>query len=264
MGLPPRELHKLPYSNKLGHKMKRGIIPVHWLGDGSGESVPVESDLILWLDASDLSGTLNNNDPVASWEDRSALGNDVAQATEENKPLFKTNQQNSLPVVSFETGEIHQLLNATPDLGDLGTNKDFSIAVIYRVNSTAANSGGFYFAAAPDYGFYFDSTSNIISYRPDGNVPAGYVDVAFDDSNFHLFYFDYRHSDGRARFSIDGGAYNTVTEGTNNPGAGQISLGVSQAVSNCSIGELVAYDVLLSDENITSLWAYLNNKWAVY
>lgn len=59
------------------------------------------SGLILHLDADDLSGTLSDGDPVATWPDQSGLGNDAAQATAANRPVFKTGIINGLPAIRF-------------------------------------------------------------------------------------------------------------------------------------------------------------------
>lgn len=52
---------------------------------------------VLWLKADSL--VLSDNDPVEIWEDDSGLGNDVNQATAGNRPTFKTNIVNGMPVV---------------------------------------------------------------------------------------------------------------------------------------------------------------------
>lgn len=57
--------------------------------------------LVLWLKADAITG-LVDNDPVTTWSDSSGNGNDATQATGDNKPLYKTNIQNGLPIVRFD------------------------------------------------------------------------------------------------------------------------------------------------------------------
>lgn len=57
--------------------------------------------LQLWIQADAISG-LANNDPVTTWEDSSSNNRDFTQATETNKPLYKTNILNGLPGVLFD------------------------------------------------------------------------------------------------------------------------------------------------------------------
>lgn len=59
------------------------------------------ADLVLWLDADDLTGTLADNAAVATWPDASGLGNDVVQTLVGNRPTFQLNEINSLPAVRF-------------------------------------------------------------------------------------------------------------------------------------------------------------------
>lgn len=56
--------------------------------------------LTVWLKADALA--LNDNDPVTTWTDSSGNGNDVAQSTSGNKPLFKTAILNGKAVVRFD------------------------------------------------------------------------------------------------------------------------------------------------------------------
>lgn len=55
-----------------------------------------------WWKADSLSGSLSNNDPVANWSDSSGNSNDLSQGTSGNRPLFKTNIQNGLPMIEFD------------------------------------------------------------------------------------------------------------------------------------------------------------------
>src|SRR5574343_1369214 len=57
--------------------------------------------LFQWLVAADITG-LNDGDAVATWEDSSGNNRDASQATGANRPTYKTNIVNSLPVVRFD------------------------------------------------------------------------------------------------------------------------------------------------------------------
>jgi hypothetical protein len=58
-------------------------------------------NLELWLDANQE--TFSNNDPVATWTDRSGTGNHATQATADQKPLFKIAIKNSLPAILWDS-----------------------------------------------------------------------------------------------------------------------------------------------------------------
>ena len=54
-------------------------------------------NLELWFAADHLSAS--DDDAIATWTDSSGNGRDAAQATGANKPTFKTNIVNGLPVL---------------------------------------------------------------------------------------------------------------------------------------------------------------------
>lgn len=87
----------------------------------------------LWLDASQLTG-LSNNDPVSSWPDLSLRGNSVWQVGS-LRPLYKTNQQNGLPAVVFDS--ISQYLKCEPAASlNFDYQKPFSVFFTCKLNAT--------------------------------------------------------------------------------------------------------------------------------
>jgi len=65
----------------------------------AGGFLPTDiTGLKLWMKSDSLS--LADNDPVSTWSDSSGLGNDLTAAGSA-RPTYKTNIQNSLPVVRF-------------------------------------------------------------------------------------------------------------------------------------------------------------------
>ncbi|HYX08298.1 MAG TPA: hypothetical protein VE912_16320, partial [Bacteroidales bacterium] len=69
-------------------------------GVGNADGSASQPKNILWLDANSL--TLNNNDPVPLWTDRSGNGTDASQGTAVNQPLFNTNVLNGFPIIYFD------------------------------------------------------------------------------------------------------------------------------------------------------------------
>lgn len=61
---------------------------------------PYTTNLELQLDARDITGLIDG-DPVATWSDSSAAGNDVSQSIPVFKPTYKTNIIGSAPAVRF-------------------------------------------------------------------------------------------------------------------------------------------------------------------
>lgn len=78
--------------------------------NGDGGTTPDSfPGLIMWLDATDIDYLYQDaakttpvraaEDPVGCWEDKSRNGNDVTQATADNRPLYKTGLQNGYAAV---------------------------------------------------------------------------------------------------------------------------------------------------------------------
>ncbi len=68
----------------------------------------------IWLDANQIEG-LNDGDLVTTWSDVSGAGNDAAQATATNKPTYKTNIVNGLPVVRFDGNDNYMKITDSAD-----------------------------------------------------------------------------------------------------------------------------------------------------
>jgi len=87
----------------------------------------------LWLKADAIVG-LADADPVATWPDSSGYGNDLAQATSGNRPLYKTGILNGKPAVLFDGANDYlssaALLSALLAAGGAGT-----VYVVARANS---------------------------------------------------------------------------------------------------------------------------------
>ncbi len=113
--------------------------------------VGTSANVKVWLAANDLG--LTNNDPVATWPDRSGNSNDASQATPGFRPIFRTSQVNGQPAVEFD--------GATTAL-DLATNiqsGEISAFMVFSSNS-------------PAYEIAFQTDSNIILTRS-GHVGTG-------------------------------------------------------------------------------------------
>ncbi|MHC1703483.1 MAG: autotransporter-associated beta strand repeat-containing protein [Tenuifilaceae bacterium] len=92
-------------------------------GVGNTDGTNGQPHLVMWLDASNL--TLNNDDAIATWTDRSGNGNDALQTTGTFQPLFKTNIVNSKPAIRFDGTDDFLNLN-----GSSITNSDLTVIMV--------------------------------------------------------------------------------------------------------------------------------------
>ncbi len=81
--------------------------------------LPVTEGLVLRLDASAVE-ELSDGDKVETWDDLSGEENDATQATEENRPIYKTDILNGKPVVRFD-GENDYLTTGAANIGQSHT-----------------------------------------------------------------------------------------------------------------------------------------------
>ncbi|MCK4814425.1 hypothetical protein KA005_01540, partial [bacterium] len=79
-------------------------------GPGGVESTDGTSNLVLWLDANNISGS--DGSAVSSWSDKSGWGNDAAQASPDSQPSLQTAELNSQSTVRFDgTGDFLSILD---------------------------------------------------------------------------------------------------------------------------------------------------------
>ncbi len=76
--------------------------------------VGTNADTELWFDASSLG--LANNSTVGTWTDRSGNSRSATQGTLANRPIFLTNQLNSLPAINFDGSNDYLSTGAVSDL----------------------------------------------------------------------------------------------------------------------------------------------------
>ncbi len=113
-------------------------VPATPSGGGGGGITPIDpdapADLVAWLEADAISG-LTNGDPVATWPDSSAAGNDFTEGTAANRPLWITGALNGLPVVRFDATNDGMLSALAISSGT------YTFIAVYKYNSptTSAN-----------------------------------------------------------------------------------------------------------------------------
>lgn len=209
--------------------------------------------LMLWLDAGSLS--LSNNDPVPTWADSSAEGNDAAQATSGKRPIYKTNIINSLPVVRFDGAD---------DVLELTTNLDLPEFSIFMVIKKASAGSGYHvpitFKQAPTFARTpsLDEWGMYVSGEISGGASVNAFKVlsivarAANDIDFV--------TDGSLVNRTSGSAYLTGTRsliGANTAGASE------QHWLDGDIAEIVVYDSALSTGDRTDVEDYLATKYAL-
>jgi hypothetical protein len=88
-------------------------------------------DMLLWLDANDISSILHDSNLVSEWKDKSGNGNNATQTVSANKPSTGTSEINGLNTLKFDGST--DFLNVTSFSGTP------SIYLLISVNGTSGN-----------------------------------------------------------------------------------------------------------------------------
>lgn len=223
---------------------------------GDTLAVPVTNQLVLHLDASQLSG-LSNNDSIATWTDESTSGNDLTQGTANNQPLYQTNVLNGLPAVRFDGNQWLRNNAIYSQPGHLFTvfqqdggsaSKNLEILFDGRAGEQAGNI------------IFMElwNSSSLWRMYTSGSFTFSSPGTAAD--NFGILTTLYDTSNSVARF-------NGTQLGTGDVGAGELrglTLGADRNDGrgfNGHIAELLWYDASLNGTEQTAVEQYLDEKW---
>ena len=221
---------------------------------------------VLWLDAADTSSlTFSSGSNISQWKDKSGLNN---HATSYNTPVLTANAINTYQAIATPTNQY--FLGATSITGT--TLTVFSVAqtsrtipntaIDQRLVSLAGNSGADYSSTAVVIGLFNQGSSvnkGISTYRTttiasnaiSQNTPFQAV-CEYDGTN------GFQWKDG-----VSGGSSaSTGTFGIAKYGIGNQANPTAE-YWNGAVGEVIIYNVALSDTNRQKVEGYLAWKWGI-
>ncbi len=207
------------------------------------------SALVWWLDATTLA--LSDGDPVASWPDQSSQGHTCSQGNPAAQPTYRTAQQNGLPLVRFDGGDV---------LSAIGSYSYVQPSTLFVVASyEAANLG----------------TTNIIvggavgaehTLRTDAsNQPALFAGTALATTETfadgcHLFSAAF--AGGASQLWVDGRLVASGDAGAQAAQTFAVGAGADGSLpSRSAIGEVRFYNRLLGSTERQAVEAELRTKW---
>lgn len=237
-------------------------------------SPPSIAGLKVWYDLSDITTLFQDSagttpvaadgDVIGRMNDKSGIGNNAAQGTTANKPLYKTNIQNGLP--ALKTDLVNDYMVAT--LAVSVTNP-FTIFVCYnsygdtttnnynRILDTVSHSSS---RVLFDVGRWKSANDELQVYSGLGNISSLGVSLNNDHITVGVF-----GSSGLSR--VDGVQKDSGDSGSNTLGSfrmfqAQDSAGVTRF--GLYLYEFIVYQGALSAGQIVQVETYLNSKWVVY
>lgn len=228
----------------------------------------IGSSLVLWLDADDTATITLNGSSVSQWNDKSTNNNHVTQEVATNQPTYQ---------IAAINGK--NALDCTDDLMATSTNpfgntiNDAFVAVVYRVDAVTA-------------GTLFSLTGfNDVLSRWQSHAPWSTGDVMFDCGGSTVGTTRIRTNYGVVAGSILlAGFYCSVADNVqqvwkngsllaaDNSGHsvaanGNVSIGgimgATPSYQNATIGEVVAINGTISEQNRQKLEGYLAHKWGL-
>lgn len=229
-------------------------------GGGGGFSPDDVAGLVLWLDASDAATITHSGGAVSQWDDKSASGLDVVQATGGNKPTTGAATQNGLNVISFDSTDTLAVAPGSPICAAA-----YSIFTVFR-KTGSANA----FECAP----ITMTVSNVAS-PFDAWDTNRFIDLAAYSGS----YTNIKTSTSWAQFSWIGvsGATDTFAERKDGSAVASGTQAqpwsvTSQVITIASrddgvtkltgdIAEILIYDVELTGTDLTDVEDYLATKW---
>lgn len=237
----------------------------HGILHGGSSFLPTDiANLVLWLDANDLTtlfqdaaGTTPATDTsvVGHWADKSDQGNNVTQSTTAFKPTYLTGIENGLPVIRFD-GSDDRLASAAFAGGNLTQPTHiFAVAKISAIDGQR---------------FLYDGigASNrnaIFSLSAGGDKWAIFSGASVNDTTAttDLLLFEALFNGASSTLTVNGTPFVS-----GDPGA-QVLSGITVGASHSGavpwigdVDEVMVYDAEISAVNIAKIETYVADKWA--
>jgi autotransporter-associated beta strand protein len=206
--------------------------------------------LILQLDASQLTG-LSDGDPVATWNDMSGLANHAT--TSAGTPIYKTGVLNGRPVVRFDDNSAFTTANLSSQFP--------SAATVFIVTTITGDGAYTLVKANPNVDEWWRWNGDGLSYpgffrssRIEGYCPM-------PDSGSHVFAIS--SSASAWEMSINGTSQGVAGGNYNSGGALVIGNGSSGGGLNGDISEVLAYNRVLTPNELNTIGSYLEAKYGL-
>ena len=214
----------------------------------------------LWLDGADPAGTgvlPANNSTLATWVDKSGLGNNATQSTSGSRPSFKQGYQNGIGSVYFTPA--NNMLLPSLTIGPL------TIFVVAKL-VTFANNNFFLSLGTYANAIYIRSVYSPPYFGVDGGI--GPLTTTNADTNYHIFSYT---QGSTGSFWFDGSAISVGSAIPTNTGSftytSQNTIGGWNGYTNSVdsvISEILIFNTpILSTTQRQQVESYLAQKWGL-
>lgn len=224
----------------------------------------VDTGLQLWLKADSGTSTGVDGQPINSWQDQSASGDDAIQVSVSSQPLYKLNQINGNPALLFSGSEFLEL-----GLSGIN-NQDYSIFVVAKRTSGDDKQYILGIQQSDDddgmsFGYVTSSGVEMNQYGSTAKLAINPYDSSSEMPAILIGEFD--DIQGKKMIQI----YNGVSDNKKNSntvryylsGTGSIGRGNGTELFNGLIAEVIIYDRVLTSQELKKLHSYLCIKYGI-
>lgn len=247
------------------------------------------TNLKIWLDASDAATITQSSGTVSQWNDKSGNGVNISQATAASRPAYQTNQINGLSTVqtngtsTYLAGnynvngltQMSMLSVATPATNNVSSTSSSPYAVNYPIFYWGMEIGGwgqvgmelntqnngFY-----GYGWRFGTSqaSADVFYNPAAAPSGAKVMAAAHNSTVERGFYNGFNVTAPTAGSLTGKLSTLANSPTTfSVGLGQNPYGGNGYGGNNKVGEILIYNTSLNNTQLILLQNYLAAKWGV-
>lgn len=219
------------------------------LGGGAGFTPKRLPGLVFWVKAESLG--LSDGTTIQTWTDLSGNGNDLTQLTAGNRPTYKVNIQNGLPVVRFAAAATSFM-----DTPSFALSQPSTLASAF----TARGSPGKYVAdsvtVVDQRDFFIQADTTLQMY-------CGTVFNITVPTMLNVFHAAVLVYNGAASVGNFDGVETTGDVGGSNGTGIRLgrSGGGSTVYGDVDVGEFIAYARVLSAPERALIQAYLKRRW---
>lgn len=213
------------------------------------------SNLAAWFDASDEASVIRSGGAVSQWNDKSGIGNNLTQATTNDRPQFAEDFQNGLPLITFDG--VNDFMDLTNFSGGALSQPNTAFVVCRIPTTTTTTNGVIWDTPTSNRNLFTIATLTQYRMFAGNNLSSGDALQTTVDQ-FSLFFNTTTSLMRRNQVEIiaSGDAGSLTFEGL------RLSAGTANdSFSNTEIGEMVIYDKLLNDTERDQVENYLKNKW---
>jgi hypothetical protein len=169
--------------------------------------------------------SLNNNDAVDSWTDRSANGRNATQSTSTKKPTFKTGITGGSPAISFDGGDglVTSTYSATPSFAIICAFSASANGLVYERGTNYTVAGDHYLYTTTNDTAYaigagpFSATASAKNYSSNWGL----------GSTWRIVSHQIDGTSATHQLVVNGSSVSLTNVVSNDPGAGSYSLALN-------------------------------------